>query len=130
MVFAFILLLVTFAFSAWAGSGVRVLAVTALALILYTPSARKAPLIKDLYVAGLCMAPLYYGSVVSGVQYAWSPYALLALFIIGLFIKGGLVPFHAWLPDAYTSAPSEVSVLLAGIVTKTAPGLLISRLVS
>jgi 4-hydroxybenzoate polyprenyltransferase len=83
MVFAFILLLVTFAFSAWAGSGVRVLAVTALALILYTPSARKAPLIKDLYVAGLCMAPLYYGSVVSGVQYAWSPYALLALFIIG-----------------------------------------------
>jgi multicomponent Na+:H+ antiporter subunit D len=43
----------------------------------------------------------------------------LALFIIGLFIKGGLVPFHAWLPDAYTSAPSEVSVLLAGIVTKT-----------
>jgi 4-hydroxybenzoate polyprenyltransferase len=82
-VFACILLLITFALSAWAGAGVKVLAVTALALIFYTPAARKAPLFKGLYVAGLCMAPLYYGSVVSGVQYSWSPYALLAVFIIG-----------------------------------------------
>jgi multicomponent Na+:H+ antiporter subunit D len=29
------------------------------------------------------------------------------------------MPFHGWLPDAYASAPSAVSVLLAGIVTKT-----------
>ncbi|MFC1501479.1 complex I subunit 5 family protein [Elusimicrobiota bacterium] len=41
------------------------------------------------------------------------------MFLGGLFIKGGLVPFHGWLPDAYSSAPTEVSVLLAGIVTKT-----------
>lgn len=40
------------------------------------------------------------------------------LFLGGLFIKSGLVPFHGWLPDAYSSAPSPVSVLLAGIVTK------------
>jgi proton-translocating NADH-quinone oxidoreductase chain N len=44
----------------------------------------------------------------------------IALLVCGLFIKGGLVPFHAWLPDAYTSAPAPVSVLLAGIVTKVA----------
>jgi len=43
----------------------------------------------------------------------------VALFLGGLSIKGGLVPFHGWLPDAYSSAPSAVSVLLAGIVTKT-----------
>ncbi|MDD5482399.1 MAG: proton-conducting transporter membrane subunit [Kiritimatiellae bacterium] len=43
----------------------------------------------------------------------------LALFIGGLFIKSGLMPFHGWVPDAYASAPSAVSVLLAGIVTKT-----------
>jgi proton-translocating NADH-quinone oxidoreductase chain N len=42
----------------------------------------------------------------------------IALYIIGLFIKGGLVPFHGWLPGAYSSAPAGVSVLLAGIVTK------------
>lgn len=43
----------------------------------------------------------------------------LCLFICGLLIKGGVVPFHGWLPDAYSSAPAGVSVLLAGIVTKT-----------
>lgn len=43
----------------------------------------------------------------------------VGIFVCGLFIKGGLVPFHGWLPDAYSSAPSAVSVLLAGIVTKT-----------
>ncbi len=44
----------------------------------------------------------------------------LGLFICGLFIKSGLMPFHGWLPDAYSSASAPVSVLLAGIVTKTA----------
>ena len=44
----------------------------------------------------------------------------MGLFICGLFIKGGLVPFHGWLPDAYMAAPASVSVLLAGVVTKAA----------
>jgi len=44
----------------------------------------------------------------------------VALFTGGAFIKGGLAPFHGWLPDAYSAAPAAVSVLLAGIVTKTA----------
>ncbi len=44
----------------------------------------------------------------------------IGLFICGLLIKGGLAPFHAWVPDAYGSAPAAVSVLLAGIVTKVA----------
>jgi len=42
----------------------------------------------------------------------------IGIFLTGLFIKAGLVPFHGWLPDAYASAPSAVSVLLAGIITK------------
>lgn len=44
--------------------------------------------------------------------------AALALFLVGLFIKGGLVPFHGWVPDAYGSASAGASVLLAGIATK------------
>jgi len=44
----------------------------------------------------------------------------VGLFAVGLFIKGGMVPFHGWLPDAYSSAPTPVSVLLGGIVTKAA----------
>lgn len=53
----------------------------------------------------------------------------LALFISGLFIKSGLIPFHGWVPDAYSSAPSAVSVLLAGIVTKTTGVYVLIRLV-
>jgi multicomponent Na+:H+ antiporter subunit D len=45
--------------------------------------------------------------------------AAMALFVVGLSVKAGLVPFHGWLPDAYSAAPAAVSVLLAGIVTKT-----------
>ena len=44
----------------------------------------------------------------------------IGIFVCGLFIKGGLVPFHGWLPDAYMAAPASASVLLAGIVTKAA----------
>jgi multicomponent Na+:H+ antiporter subunit D len=44
----------------------------------------------------------------------------IALFICGMFIKGGVMPFHGWLPDAYSFAPNATSVLLAGIVTKAA----------
>lgn len=42
----------------------------------------------------------------------------LGIFMLGLFIKGGTVPFHGWLPGAYSAAPAAVSVLLSGIVTK------------
>ncbi|MBN1823942.1 MAG: hypothetical protein JW803_06470 [Endomicrobiales bacterium] len=52
------------------------------------------------------------------------------LFIIGLLIKGGIAPFHGWLPDAYTSAPAGVSIFLAGIVTKTTGIYTIIKLVS
>lgn len=53
----------------------------------------------------------------------------VALFLAGLGIKAGLVPFHGWLPDAYASAPAPVSVLLAGIVTKTTGVYTLIRLV-
>ena len=61
-----------------------------------------------------------------------SHFVILAagIFICGLFIKGGLVPFHGWLPDAYTSASAPVSVLLAGIVTKVSGIYTIIRIVT
>jgi multicomponent Na+:H+ antiporter subunit D len=43
----------------------------------------------------------------------------VGIFLCACFIKSGLVPFHGWVPDAYSSAPAAVSVLLAGVVTKT-----------
>jgi multicomponent Na+:H+ antiporter subunit D len=55
--------------------------------------------------------------------------AAVAFFLSGLAVKSGLVPFHAWLPDAYSAAPAPVSVLLAGIVTKTTGVYTLIRLV-
>jgi len=53
----------------------------------------------------------------------------VGLFVCGLFIKSGLVPFHGWLPDAYSAAPSAASVFLAGIVTKATGVYVLIRLV-
>ena len=54
----------------------------------------------------------------------------VSLFLCGLFIKSGVVPFHGWVPDAYSAAPTCVSVLLAGIVTKVAGVYVLLRLFS
>ncbi len=43
----------------------------------------------------------------------------LCFFLAGLFIKAGAVPFHGWLADAHSAAPSIVSVILSGIVVET-----------
>ena len=44
----------------------------------------------------------------------------LAFMTVGLGIKIALVPLHMWMPNAYTYAPSVVSVFLAGTATKVA----------
>ncbi len=41
-----------------------------------------------------------------------------AFLIVGFGTKAGLVPFHAWLPDAHAEAPEPISALLSGIVIK------------
>ena len=40
------------------------------------------------------------------------------LFLVGFSLKAGLMPFHAWLPDAYPSAPAAISAMLAGVGSK------------
>jgi multicomponent Na+:H+ antiporter subunit D len=54
----------------------------------------------------------------------------VGIFICGLLIKGGIVPFHGWLPAAYSAAPPAVSVLLAGIATKASGIYALIRLVT
>ena len=38
----------------------------------------------------------------------------LVLLIAALAMKGGIVPMHMWLPDAYSRAPASVSLILIG----------------
>jgi hydrogenase-4 component B len=45
---------------------------------------------------------------------------VLAAALVGCGSKGGLVPLHAWLPLAHPAAPSHVSALMSGVMTKVA----------
>ncbi|HEU4758660.1 MAG TPA: NADH-quinone oxidoreductase subunit M, partial [Dehalococcoidia bacterium] len=44
--------------------------------------------------------------------------AIFLLIITAFVIKLPVVPFHTWLPDAHTDAPTAVSVILAGVLLK------------
>jgi hydrogenase-4 component B len=46
--------------------------------------------------------------------------AILILALIGAGSKAGLVPLHVWLPLAHPAAPSHVSALMSGVMTKVA----------
>ncbi len=45
---------------------------------------------------------------------------ILAFALIGAGSKAGLVPLHVWLPLAHPAAPSHVSALMSGAMTKVA----------
>jgi hydrogenase-4 component B len=45
---------------------------------------------------------------------------VLVLTIVGAGSKAGVVPLHAWLPLAHPAAPSHVSALMSGVMTKVA----------
>jgi formate hydrogenlyase subunit 3/multisubunit Na+/H+ antiporter MnhD subunit len=52
-----------------------------------------------------------------------TPYAAALVFILmllGAGSKAGLVPLHVWLPLAHPAAPSHVSALMSGVMTKVA----------
>jgi len=51
-----------------------------------------------------------------------SPWASLAFLLAlgGFGMKAGLMPLHAWLPEAHPAAPSNVSALMSGIMIKVA----------
>ncbi|MDS4022205.1 MAG: hydrogenase 4 subunit B [Candidatus Competibacter sp.] len=45
---------------------------------------------------------------------------VLMLALLGAGSKAGLVPLHVWLPLAHPAAPSHVSALMSGVMTKVA----------
>jgi len=62
-----------------------------------------------------------------GEQDAFLVFVQLIL-ITGFGIKAALIPFHAWLPDAHSSAPSPISALLSGVLIKAIGVYVIIRL--
>jgi multicomponent Na+:H+ antiporter subunit D len=54
----------------------------------------------------------------SGLNARGVAYFCAALFLMGFGLKAALVPFHAWLPDAHSSAPAPISAMLSGVLIK------------
>lgn len=50
----------------------------------------------------------------------WAAALAVVLVLIGAGSKAGLVPLHVWLPLAHPAAPSHVSGLMSGVMTKVA----------
>ncbi|MBI4937339.1 MAG: hydrogenase 4 subunit B [Nitrosomonadales bacterium] len=46
--------------------------------------------------------------------------AVFFLALFGFGAKAGILPLHAWLPEAHPAAPSPVSAMMSGIMLKTA----------
>ncbi|MFF7645069.1 proton-conducting transporter membrane subunit [Streptomyces canus] len=82
---------------------------------------------------------LYYAARQAGISEAWAldwPTLVahadrldpavtrlgISLVILGYGAKAGLVPLHAWLPDAHSQAPAPVSALMSGVLLSVAFG--------
>jgi multicomponent Na+:H+ antiporter subunit D len=50
------------------------------------------------------------------------------LILSGFGLKAAMIPFHAWLPDAHSSAPSPISAMLSGVLIKVTGIYVILRL--
>jgi multicomponent Na+:H+ antiporter subunit D len=50
------------------------------------------------------------------------------LILCGFGLKAAIIPFHAWLPDAHSSAPSPISAMLSGVFIKAVGIYVIIRL--
>jgi NADH-quinone oxidoreductase subunit M len=56
--------------------------------------------------------------IAEGAHLALPIGAIFGLLFVGFAVKLPVWPFHTWLPDAHTDAPTAVSVMLAGVLLK------------
>jgi hydrogenase-4 component B len=61
-----------------------------------------------------------FAEIRDSVQTPFVNSMVLALALLGAGSKAGIVPLHAWLPLAHPAAPSHVSALMSGVMTKVA----------
>jgi formate hydrogenlyase subunit 3/multisubunit Na+/H+ antiporter MnhD subunit len=62
----------------------------------------------------------YDFAAIRGANTPLTAVLVLALALLGAGSKAGLVPLHVWLPLAHPAAPSHVSALMSGVMTKVA----------
>ena len=93
---------------------------------------RRAALVYIIMASGGALTLLLAFGLLAGPQGGYSFEAIrrvsaagvgpivLLLALVGAGSKAGLVPLHAWLPLAHPAAPSHVSALMSGVMTKVA----------
>jgi len=93
---------------------------------------RRAALVYLIMASGGALTLLLAFGLLAGAQGGYSFEAIrrvgapgvgpivLLLALVGAGSKAGLVPLHAWLPLAHPAAPSHVSALMSGVMTKVA----------
>ena len=95
---------------------------SAMKFLLYT-IAGSALMLVGFLVLGFSAAPVHTFDMVrlqqstigTGLLPLW---AIFGLIFVAFAVKLPIVPFHTWLPDAHTDAPTAVSVILAGVLLK------------
>ena len=91
----------------------------AMKFILYTVAGSAFMLvgILVLYLAGPTRT--FDMTILGAQQYVPAIQSLVWLLLfVGFAVKIPIFPFHTWLPDAHTEAPTAISVLLAGVLLK------------
>ena len=69
----------------------------------------------DFLVGPAQWEPMFWGETM--LPSFW-PSMLFLLALIGFGAKGGIAPFHVWMPHAYSAAPGHVSAVLSGAMSK------------
>ena len=68
-----------------------------------------------LYIAGNTFDLLALSKIAGSLKQApW----ICGIFLLAFAVKTPLFPFHAWLPDAYTQAPTSGTILLSALLSK------------
>lgn len=86
-----------------AGSSLMVAGV--LAVYFFAPSANGS-------------SPFDFYSITTAVDSQPQAVWILAIFLLAFCVKTPLFPFHAWLADTYTAAPTAGTILLSAILSK------------
>ena len=60
-----------------------------------------------------------YGHLLGTSMAPVTEFLLMGGFLAAFFVKLPVVPFHSWLPDAHTEAPTAGSLILAALMLKT-----------
>lgn len=69
-------------------------------------------------------------SVVGATMGAGTSMALILMIVLGFGSKLGLIPFHAWMPDLYASAPIHTTALLSTVCSNVAVLIMIKSIFS